>query len=145
MDVSNPSQFFQQRFSPTRVIQWEFQSNRLCTDMSAFPPTERRKGENSWGCVSSTPLSESQPPPRLGMSSTKQYLLCTWISAPFLWGVSPQKWQANPGTETAAGEGEVSLGWLARSKRACSLLLRARFHTSHWKLRRKKKRHLRAV
>lgn len=142
MDVSNPSQFSHQRLSSTRFIQWEFQSNRLCTDISTFPPTERWKGENSWGCVSSTPCSESQPPPCLRMSSTKQYLLCTWISAPFLWRISPQKWQVNPRTETGAGEGEAALGGLNRSKRACSFLLGAGFDTSYWKLRRKKKRHL---
>lgn len=105
MDVSNPGQFFWQRSSPTRVTRWEFQSNRLCTDIPAIPPGERWKGENSWGCVSSAPFAESQPPPCLGMSSTKQYLLCTWISAHFLWGASPQKPQAGPGAAMGAGTG----------------------------------------
>lgn len=140
MDVSNPSQFFQQRFSPTRVIQWEFQSNRLCTDISAFPPTEGWKEKIPEDVYPLLHFLNPSLPLALEWALQSSYLLCTWISAPFLWGVSPQKWQANPRTETVAGEGEVSLGWLARSDRAGSFLLRAGFHTSHWKLRRKKKR-----
>lgn len=61
--ISNPSQFSPSRFSPARVIQRDFQSNRLCTDTLAIPPRGGWKGENSWGCASSIPRSQSQLPP----------------------------------------------------------------------------------
>jgi len=57
-------------------------------------------------CILYSTFSIPASPLDLRMSSTKQYLLYTLISAPFLRRVSTQKLQANPGTETGVVEGK---------------------------------------